>query len=65
MFGFIKYVWKNYQRQRKLDYWYKQGENMIRDMKIMPTKDFKDKYGNPSKRFVEIKWEIIKLKRRD
>jgi len=61
--GFIKFMWKKYVEEKKLAVLREEFYGMQRDLRSMSTKDFKAKYVNPSKKFAELQWEIIKVKR--
>jgi len=63
MFGFIKYIWKEYKKSLKLKVLNDKLNNMMSDSKILHAKDMQTKYGNPSAMFARTQWEIYQIKK--
>lgn len=62
MFGFIKYMWKEYRKQSRIEVLKNKLQEMVSDVKLKGV-DMRSKYGNPSAVFARTKWEIYQIKR--
>tara|TARA_Y100000310_G_C20604790_1_gene774946 strand:+ start:1220 stop:1444 length:225 start_codon:yes stop_codon:yes gene_type:complete len=60
MFGFIKYMWKEYQKHRKVMKVQRKINNIMEELNKDPKLS---KYPNPKKMWMNLRWEMFLAKR--
>lgn len=63
MIGFLKYMWNEYKKQKKLKELNDKCNEMVKDSKKLSGSEMKLKYGDVSRIFTNLRWESIKIKR--
>ncbi len=60
MMGFFKFMWNEYQKQRKVEDVCRKQQDMMNNMKKLGKEEFKAKYnGNPSRMWALLQYEKL------